>query len=171
MENGCMIECENPYFRCRKQAATYNEKLSSREGAAELLGLSPSTLANYELGVTKQVPPDAVVMMADLYRAPELKGHYCAHECPIGRGMPIATKVSGIELIAVRVLKALSQGDVDEAKTKLIDIAQDGKITDDEIPTLKWLLSYLDSVARALGELRLTCQKSLAVRAEQTGIR
>lgn len=44
---------ENVYFVARKKAAMYNERLYSREGAAELLGISVSTLADYELGNTK----------------------------------------------------------------------------------------------------------------------
>lgn len=67
MDNGCTIEHENIYFRCRKEAAMHNQKLSSREGAAELLGISVSSLQKYELGVTKTVPVDMVVLMADLY--------------------------------------------------------------------------------------------------------
>lgn len=47
---------ENAYFVARKKAAMYNERLYSREGAAELLGISVSTLADYELGNTKVVP-------------------------------------------------------------------------------------------------------------------
>ena len=39
---------ENVYFVARKRAAMYNERLYSREGAAELLGISVSTLADYE---------------------------------------------------------------------------------------------------------------------------
>lgn len=57
---------ENVYFVARKKAAMYNERLYSREGAAELLGISVSTLADYELGNTKVVPVDKVVLMADL---------------------------------------------------------------------------------------------------------
>ena len=49
---------ENVYFVARKRAAMYNERLYSREGAAELLGISVSTLADYELGNTKVVPVD-----------------------------------------------------------------------------------------------------------------
>ena len=75
MESNCTNCNENVYFACRKKAASYNEKLNSRESAAELLGISPSTLANHELGITKSVPVDTVVMMADLYHAPELKKH------------------------------------------------------------------------------------------------
>lgn len=52
---------ENVYFVARKKAAMYNERLYSREGAAELLGISVSTLADYELGNTKVVPVDRVL--------------------------------------------------------------------------------------------------------------
>ena len=43
MESNCTNCNENVYFACRKKAASYNEKLNSRESAAELLGISPST--------------------------------------------------------------------------------------------------------------------------------
>ena len=58
---------ENVYFVARKRAAMYNERLYSREGAAELLRISVSTLADYELGNTKVVPVDKVVLMAEMY--------------------------------------------------------------------------------------------------------
>ena len=37
MGKGSINENTNVYFRARKNAATYNEKLYSREGAAEML--------------------------------------------------------------------------------------------------------------------------------------
>jgi len=157
MESG-----DNVYFKARKDAAATQERLWSRERAAELLGISTSTLSNYELGVTKTVPPDAVVMMADLYKAPELKCYYCAKECPIGRGMPIPTKISSIELITVKVMKAMSQSSVKEAQDKLIEISSDRNMTKEKIQTVMWLLCYLDDVSETLGELRLACQKLLA---------
>ena len=156
-----MAENENIYLRCRKEAGKYNERLRSREGAAELLGVSVSSLANYELGVTKIIPPDVVVMMADLYNAPELKAAYCANECPIGRGMPIATKVNSIELATVRPMKALSPGTVENVKDKLVEIAQDGVITSNEKPVLEELLGFLDNLTTVVGELRLLSQKCL----------
>ena len=72
MGRGPMNENQNVYFQARKKAAAYNERIWSREGAAELLGISVSTLADYELGNTKVVPVDKVVLMADLYKTPEL---------------------------------------------------------------------------------------------------
>lgn len=66
MGKGPMNENANVYFKARKKAAIYNERLYSREGAAELLGISVSTLADYELGNTKVVPVDKVVLMAPM---------------------------------------------------------------------------------------------------------
>ena len=62
-----------------------------------MLGISVSTLADYELGNTKVVPVDKVVLMADLYNAPELKTGYCKHECPICSYLPVATEAKGLE--------------------------------------------------------------------------
>ena len=131
MDSECTMEPENIYFRCRKEAAMHNQKLSSREGAAELLGISVSSLQKYELGVTKTVPVDMVVLMADLYNAPELRSLYCKGECPIGRAMNIATEIKSVESVAIRLIKKLSMREVEDIKEKLLDIADDGTIGKD----------------------------------------
>lgn len=128
---------ENVYFVARKKAAMYNERLYSREGAAELLGISVSTLADYELGNTKVIPVDKVVLMADLYNAPELKTGYCKHECPICSYLPVATEAKGLEGIALRLMKRL---DCDE---------------------LKKILAFLDEVAESISELKIVGEKFL----------
>ena len=82
MEKECMNCGGSIYFQCRKEAAKYNDRLSSREGASEMLNVSVSSLSNYELGLTP-VPTDVVVRMADLYGAPELEACYCKNDCPM----------------------------------------------------------------------------------------
>ena len=72
-----MRENKNIYYQARKKAMIHNEILSNRERAAELLGVSQSTLSDYELGITKIVPVDKVALMADLYNCPELRTGYC----------------------------------------------------------------------------------------------
>ena len=39
----------NPWFEARKKASEYDDRLRSREGAAELLGMSVSSVADAEL--------------------------------------------------------------------------------------------------------------------------
>lgn len=152
---------ENAYFRARKDAAIRNERLSSREGAAELIGCSVSTLSDYELGLTKTVPPDMVCKMADLYCAPELKGLYCANECPIGRDLPISTQIRTIEQITIQITRGLSGNTVEQIKDSLLEIAEDGEIRDDELPKLKSILEKLTNLQRGIDDLRVLAEKCL----------
>lgn len=161
MGNGSMKENENVYFRARKEAALYNEKIYSREGAAELLGVSTSTLADYELGITKVVPVDKVMLMADLYNTPELKYGYCKYECPIGKTMPLATKAKGIEGVALRVIKEFDSDKLKELKSSLVDIAADGVISEDEKPELEMILQRLEEMAVVISEMKLVGEKAL----------
>lgn len=161
MGNGCTKENQNVYFRARKEASMVNEKLFSREGASELLGISVSTLADYELGNTKVVPVDKVVLMADLYNCPELKTGYCKNECPIGKEMPLATEVSGIEGIALRLLREFDVDKVKSMELSLIEIAADGIISDDEKPELEKILKKLDELAIVISEMKLIGEKVL----------
>lgn len=101
-------ENTNVYFQARKRAAMSNDRLFSRENAAELLGISPYTLADYELGNTKVVPVDKVVLMADLYNAPELITGYCKYQCPIHGFMPLATEEKNMQGIALRLSSMIS---------------------------------------------------------------
>jgi DNA-binding helix-turn-helix protein len=164
MGNGYTKENQNVYFRARKQAAMYNEKLSSREGASEMLGISPSALADYELGITKFVPVDKVVLMADLYNCPELRTGYCKHECPIGKSIPLATSVHSIEGIALRIIKGFNSDEIKVIEKDLIDIASDGVISEDEKPILKKIIKRLDELMVVISELKLAGEKALKER-------
>lgn len=159
MEFDCTKEGKNIYFACREKAAKYNDLLNSRERAAELLGISTSTLANHELGVTKNVPPDTVVMMSDLYKTPELRSYYCKHECPIGRNLPLAIQVSGLQGITVKILNSLDEDGVRSMKKQLLSIAEDGEITADEQEEFDGIVKELEILATAISELRMLAEK------------
>lgn len=152
---------QNVYFQARKKAAMSNDRLASREGAAEMLGLSPYTLADYELGNTKVVPVDKVVLMADLYNAPELITGYCRYECPIHGYLPLATEETGLQGIALRLLKGFDTQELKEMNREIVNIMEDGKISDDEIPQLKAIVRQLDGIAETISELRLATDKIL----------
>ena len=160
MEPDNTIGNENVYFRYRKKAAKRNDALCSREKASELLGCSVSTLANYELGVTKTVPPDAVVMMADLYNAPELVLHYCSNDCPIGRNQPVPTGNGGMERAAIKVLEMLGK----DAEGTLLSVASDGELTEENRESIMWLISYAETFIKSLGDLRVACNKMILER-------
>ena len=101
---------DNVYCRYRKAAAMYNDKLNSREGAAELLGISQSTLADYELGITKIIPADSIMRMADLYNAPELRNYYCRNCCPLGGEVP-KVEMEDLDRISIRALSTFTKSE------------------------------------------------------------
>ena len=159
MGKGPINENNNVYFKARKKAAAYNERLYSREGAAELLGISVLTLADYELGNTKVVPVDKVVLMADLYNSPELITGYCMRECPVHGFLPLATEEKSIQGIALRLLKRFNENELEHMKEDLIDITEDGLISEDEVPRLKAILERLDVMAETISEMKIVGEK------------
>lgn len=161
MGNGYRKDGKNVYFEARKRAAMYNDILNSREGAARLLGISAATLTDYERGITKVVPVENVVQMAELYRCPELENGYCKHECPIGRNRPIATEVPGLEGTALRLIKELNADKLQELKESVIDIAADGKISADERDELRGAVQRLKNIQYAISEIVLLAEKEL----------
>lgn len=158
MEKECMNCGGSIYFQCRKEAAKYNDRLSSREGASEILNVSVSSLSNYELGLTP-VPTDVVVRMADLYGAPELEACYCKNDCPIGKRQNIATKIRGIEQITCSLLNHADDDRLHSIKKGLLRIASDGKLDHGEEEELKKIVACLSDFADDVMELRMYLKK------------
>lgn len=149
----------NLYFECRKEAATVNDKLKSRAGAAEILGVSESSLTHYELGITKSVPVDVVVMMAELYNAPQLKYLYCKQECPIGKFIPMATQEQPLEIAALHLLDSLDPHKIEEYSRRIIKIAADGSISAEEQKELELIMEALEQASKAISELGILVEK------------
>lgn len=149
---------DSPFCQARLAAAKYNEKLLSKEGASELLGVSVSTLSDYELGLTKVVPPDMVLKMADLYNAPELVNIYCRCMCPLGSDMP-EISLDDLDRISVKALASFRK--ISETRDDLLDIVEDGVITEDERPKLKSILANLDELAALSQNLKIWVMKNL----------
>lgn len=156
-----MKENQNVYFQARKQAAQWDPRLSSREMASEMLGIAAYTLGDYELGNVKRVPPDKVLLMADLYNAPWILTNYCKNECPICGFMPMATEEKSIQGIALRLLKGLKPEDLETMKSRLIDITEDGEISDDEVESLKSISAFLGNLVEVISEFKIVSDKCL----------
>ena len=145
----------NVWYEARKEAAIYNWKLASREGAAEMLGMSVSAVADTELGLNKSMPADKAVLMADLYNKPQLLNYYCKHECPIGFRHPLAEEVGDLDRVTVKLVRNLKVDRIAELKDRLLDIAEDGVISDDEKPDLIEIIDYLENLAKTVNELKI----------------
>lgn len=156
--------CENTgisiYFQCRVLASKNNENFRSRESAAEYFGVSVSSMANYERGIT--VPPlDLVMMMADEYHAPQLKNLYCLNQCPLGKGQPISGEVKALEAVTVGIVAKLDDEEIEDMRRELLEIAEDGKVSPDEEEDFREVSQALDKLAVSISELRLIKEKLL----------
>lgn len=148
---------DNIYCKCRKEAAKYNDRLHSREGAAESLGYSASSVAGWELG-TDRPSPEAVMMMSDLYHAPELRNHYCRNECPLGGDTP-ELSICELDRITVRAMSSLRK--INGVRESLLDITEDGTITEDEKPELNEIIKTLDELSSIAQSLKAWSEKNL----------
>ncbi|MVX62267.1 transcriptional regulator [Clostridium chromiireducens] len=154
-------ENENIYRKARIRASDFNEKFKSREGASESIGVSKDSLTNYELGLCKQVPVDVVVKMADAYNSPELMNNYCTHECPIGK-LTISPvnqdNINNIYKLSIGIFNLLGEGG--QMGKKLLDIVEDGQITEDEKPTVDYIVDNLKRLSGFTNELLIAIEKS-----------
>lgn len=149
----------NPFCQARLQAAEYNEKFFSKEYAAELLHISAGQLQDYELGITKCIPPDNILRMADIYNAPELRNLYCREMCPLGQGLP-EVELHGLERISLQALASFRK--IESAKDSLLDITQDGVISEDEKGELREIIGIMDEITKVSQNLKVWAEKNLA---------
>ncbi len=150
---------DNPYYLARIEAATCNDDLSSREGAAALTGIERTRLARIELGTITPYP-DEVCMLSDVYNAPELLNHYCSHDCQIGRCMGVllpSCQASTVEQLAVQAAIALRNAD--NIRERLLDISADGIISEDEKGTLDKLIAQLGQISSVAHQLQALAMK------------
>lgn len=150
---------ENIFTQARYNAAKFNDRLNSREGASEELGIDRSRLARIELG-SKNPFPDEVLMMSDIYNAPELKAHFCKYMCPLGKDFP-EVKSEGLDRISIKALSSFRK--ISAAKELLLDITEDGIITEDEKKDLNEVINTLDEVSRIAQSLKIWAEKNLEV--------
>lgn len=147
----------NIFYKARCEAATHNEQLSSREGAADYMSIDRGRLYRIESGIA--VPyPEEIRLMADLYNAPELENYYCRTMCPLGSEIPKA-ELADMDRITIRTLSTFRK--IAETKEMLLDITEDGVIDENEKPQLEEILKNLEEVEEIAQSMKLWIKKNL----------
>ena len=113
------------FYKARMEAKEENEMLSSREGAAEVLGIDRTRLARIELGTLTPYPEEAV-LMADAYNAPNLMNHFCTAECPIGKRIMMQADLEQLDKMAIDILAAVHG--VANVSDAVLTIVADGRV-------------------------------------------
>jgi len=157
MSNITAETSSNAFYQARCVASTHNEQLRSREGAADIMSIDRGRLYRIEKGLINPYPEE-VHLMADLYNAPELRNYYCTEMCPLGCEIPKADVVD-LDRITIQVLSSFRR--LDKTKEILLDITEDGIITEDEKPDMQKVLDDLEELETVAQNLRIWVKKNL----------
>lgn len=157
MPNIAAKTSSNTFYQARCKAAKHNEQLSSREGAADIMSIDRGRLYRIESGVTNPYPEE-VHLMADLYNAPELRNYFCKNCCPLGEDIPEAN-TSELDRITIKALSSFKR--LDKTKDLLLDITEDGIISEKEKPEMEKVLSDLEELEAITQNLRIWIKKNL----------
>ena len=147
----------NVFYDARFEYAKFNDRFSSRERAAEELGIERTRLARIELG--SLIPyPEEILLMADMYKSPEIKNYYCREICPLGCNLP-KIELDNLDRITVKALATFRN--IEVQKEKLLDIAADGIISDSERPDFEMVIKAMDELAAVAFNLKAWAEKNL----------
>lgn len=139
----------------------HREKLGlSREKASELLEvIPPERIERIETG--KFIAhPDEIVVMAEKYQAPNLRNHYCTHDCEIGRKYVTKIEIKHLSQIVLEMVASLNS--IEKRQERLIEITADGRIGKDEVEDFVQIQENLERIATTVQALQLWAEKKLS---------
>ena len=147
-------ENKNIYFQSREDAGL------TRAQASEAMGfISESRIVRMENGdVTVQ--PEDVVAMAEAYKNPGLCNYYCSHECRIGQDYVPEVKLTSLAEISLGILASINS--LNLQKERLVEIAEDGTLTEDELPDFLSIHSRLEKLSLTVDSLKLWMENAIA---------
>lgn len=157
MSNIAAKTSANVFYKARYESAAHNEQLSSREGAADIMSIDRGRLYRIESGITNPYPEE-IRLMADLYNAPELENYYCTNMCPLGCNIP-KVNVEELDRISLKALSTFRK--VEGTKELLLDITEDGVISEDEKADLQKVLCNLEELEQIAQSMKLWVKKNM----------
>lgn len=141
------------------QIARENLKLSRPQASELLEAITPEKIERIEN--EKCVPqPDDVKIMAEKYKEPDLRNYYCANQCPLGIDYVPEVKINNLANIVLEMLSSLNS--MDQKKNRLIEIAADGEISEDEMKDFVFIEKELEHISMTVDALQLWIEKMRA---------
>lgn len=104
--------------------------------------------------------PEDILTMAKGYKAPHLCNHYCSQECPIGMEYVPKVKIKELSQIVLEMVASLNTMNKD--KDRLIEIAADGRIDNEEIDDFIYIQDELERISITVETLQLWAEKMVA---------
>ena len=147
-------ENKNIYFQSREEAG-----LTRAQASEKMEFISESRIEKIETEKVT-VHPEDVVAMAEAYKKPGLCNYYCSLECRIGQDYVPEVKLSSLAEISLGILASVNS--LNEQKDRLIEIAEDGTISSDELPDFLAIQERLEKLALTVDYLKLWVDHAVA---------
>ena len=158
-------ENKNIYQEAREKMES-DGKPWSRERAADEIAqiedgrfsyLNEDKLVKIE-NETSKIQPEDVLGLSLAYNMPQLRNHYCCHQCPIGeRDAPKIAFKDNIHEMLVNMTVTLES--VNTRKMRLMEILADGEVDDSETKDLDMILEELEKISVTVESIQLWCEK------------
>lgn len=152
-------QARKEYFARKEQNEGYRGKGSRDAASEELEWISPERLERIE-NEKSQAQPLEIVQMAKVYETPSLCNYYCAHDCPIGKEYVPAIEIKDLSQIVLEMLASLNS--MQNKKDRLIEIAADGVIKNDELEDFLEIQENLEKISITVETLQIWCERMLA---------
>ena len=138
---------KNIYQLAREAAGLTREKASEK-----MVYISDDRIEKIES--EKLFPhPDEVITMAECYKKMDLCNYYCTHECPIGMRYVPEVEMKDLQRITLEVVNSINT--LSRRKDRLIEIAVDGVIAEDEKEDFSAIQDELTEIARSVQTLQI----------------
>ncbi|MCR5120357.1 MAG: XRE family transcriptional regulator [Lachnospiraceae bacterium] len=148
------IENKNIYLQCREDCDL------TRAEASELMKIvSESRIEKIESEKIIAAPED-IVAMAEAYKQPRLCNYYCANECAIGKTSVPELQVQNLSEITLGIIASLNS--LNYEKERLISIAVDGQISEEEMPDFIKIQKQLNELSLTVEALKLWINSTIA---------
>lgn len=135
-------DCKNIYQRARKVAGLTQEK------AAEMMGISVRSLADYETGV--RIPPnDTVELMVMVYNSQLLATQHLRNSAQFARDLLPDMEGMRLPESVLTLVDAIYDFADDKLDRELIDIARDGVIEEAERPQFEKIVHKIKAIITA----------------------
>ena len=132
----------------------------SREQASELLETIPAERIERIENEKVNPYPEEILLMAEKYKRPSLCNYYCSQQCPIGQQYVPEIEIKELSAIVLEMLASLNA--VNKEKDRLIEIAADGKIDQEEVEDFIRIQEELERISITVETLQLWSEKMLA---------
>ncbi len=142
----------NIYQAARKVAGLTQEK------AAEMMGISVRSLADYETGV--RIPSNATVeLMVMVYNSQLLATQHLRNSADFARDLLPAVETMRLPEAVLTLVDAIYDFADDKLDRELIDIARDGVISEAERPRFERIVSKIKDITSAA--MAVSCARNI----------